>query len=290
MKLTNKLGLPLIIEKAVEYWAGHHDAQADYSVTELLDTPRRIALMRRHADEISEDVSERGWSLLGSSVHKVVEAAFEADEDDRLVVEHRMFGELDGVTFSGQCDTYDKSTNTIYDLKTASVWEIINGVREEREQQLNCYAYLGRNAEKWPVDNIAAIFILRDWSKKKAEREPDYPQSQMFVYPLRMWTDNEAEEFIRWRIKVHEGAKVDLPYCTPDEQWVRPTEYAVMSAGRKSAHRLLDSAQEAQAWITTNRKGTFVVERPGEAVRCEDYCSVMPLCSQYAARKQLVKA
>jgi len=266
MKLTNKQGLPLIIQKAVAYWAGHHDAQADYSVT------------------------ERGWSLLGSSVHKVVEAAFEADEDDSLIVEHRMFGELDGVTFSGQCDTYDKSTNTIYDLKTASVWEIINGVREEREQQLNCYAYLGRNAEKWPVDNIAAIFILRDWSKNKAMREPDYPQSQMFVYPLRMWTDNEAEEFIRWRIKVHEGAKADLPYCTPDEQWVRPTKYAVMSAGQKKAHRLLDSAQEAQNWITNNRKGTFVVERPGEAVRCEDYCSVMPLCSQYTARKQLVKA
>jgi hypothetical protein len=242
-------------------------------------------LLRKYDENISEDVSERGWSLLGSSVHKVVEAAFEAEEDDRLVVEHRMFGELDGVKFSGQCDTYDKSTNTIYDLKTASVWEIVNGVREEREQQLNCYAYLGRNAEKWPVDNIAAIFILRDWSKVKAATEPDYPQNQMFVYPLRMWTDNEAEEFIRWRIQVHEGAKADLPYCTPEEQWLRPAKYAVMGTNRKSAYRLLDSAQEAQAWITKNKKGNFVEERPGKAVRCEDYCAVKPFCSQYGAMK-----
>ena len=191
-----------------------------------------------------------------------------------------MFGEIDGITFSGQCDVYDKSSKTIYDLKTASVWEIINGIREEREMQLNCYAYLGRQ-EGWEVDNIAAVFILRDWSKMKATTEQNYPKSQVLVHSLRMWSKEEAEAFLRKRIALHEAAKVTLPYCTPEEQWRRPDKYAVMARGRKSALRLLDSSQEAQRWMSSNKKGDSITHRPGGAVRCESYCAVNVFCTQF---------
>ena len=280
MKLTNNDNIPSFMVKAVEYWSTQHKSEATYSVTELLDAPRRSQLMSQHADEVQEDVSSRIWSLLGSATHKVIESALDADDDDSLVSEKRMFGEIDGVTFSGQCDVYDKSSKTIYDLKTASVWEIINGIREEREMQLNCYAYLGRQ-EGWEVDNIAAVFILRDWSKMKATTEQNYPKSQVLVHSLRMWSKEEAEAFLRKRIALHEAAKVTLPYCTPEEQWRRPDKFAVMANGRKSALRVLDSAQEAQRWMATNKKGNSIVQRTGGAVRCESYCAVNTFCTQF---------
>lgn len=281
MKITNTKKLPSFLVKAAEFWAQHHDSQAEYSVTELLDAPRRVALMSQHADQLTEDVSDRMWSLLGSSVHKVIEAALEADDDDTLISEHRMFAEIDGIRISGQCDVYDSSSNQLYDLKTASVWEIINGVREEREQQLNCYAYLGRR-EGWKVDGIAAVFILRDWSKNKA-LEHDYPADQAFVYPLKMWDDAVTEQFLRDRIRVHEDAKVKLPYCTPEEQWRREDKFAVRVSSAKKALRVKDSMAEAHQWMAEQGKGEFVEVRPGKAVRCEDYCSVRDYCTQYGA-------
>lgn len=279
--LTNRLNLPNFYVKAVEYWSKHHDSQADYSVTELLDTPRRVALLRQHRDEVTEDVAERTWSLLGSAAHKVIESANEEDNGDTLVSEYRMFAEVDGVRISGQCDIYDKTNNTIYDLKTASAWEVVHGVKKERELQLNCYAYLGRR-EGWQVDGIAAVFLLRDWSQTEAWRNHDYPQQQVVVAPLRLWEDEYAEAFIKERISLHEAAKKSLPYCTAEEQWRKLDVWAVHSEGRKSAHRLLDSEEAANTYAETV-KGGFVVHRPGEATRCERYCSVNKFCTQYEA-------
>ncbi len=284
MPITNKNNLPNFLVKSVEFWSQHHDSQADYSATQLLSPPRIIALSKQYSDQIEEDASDRIFSLLGSATHKVIESAIEFDPDENLVSEKRMFATLDGVTISGQCDVYDIAEKTIYDLKTASVWEIIFGVREEREQQLNIYAWLGVQ-EGWEVDNIAAAFILRDWSKTKAMTEPNYPKSQVVVYPIPRWTGEQVEDFLRKRIRLHEAAKTSLPYCTPEEQWVRPTKYAVVSRGRKSAHRLADSHQEAQAWMNKNRKGDSIEERIGEAIRCESYCAVQPFCTQYSAMK-----
>jgi hypothetical protein len=282
--ITNKENLPKFLVQSIEYWGKSHDSQADYSATELLDPPRIVALRRKFRDQIEEDASDRIWSLLGSATHKVVESAIEEDGGETLVSEHRMFAELDGVTISGQADVYDRETKTIYDLKTASVWEIINGVRIEREQQLNIYGWLGRQ-ENWEVEHVAAVFILRDWSKTKALNEQNYPASQVVEYKIRMWTDERVEEFLRSRIQMHEQAKEQLPFCTQEDKWTRPTKFAVMGNGRKSAFRLLDSMQDAQAWMRSNKKGNTVVERPGEDVRCESYCSVQPFCSQYKASK-----
>ena len=100
-----------------------------------------------------------------------------------------------------------------------------------------------------------------------------------------MWSDDDVEDFLRHRIQIHEQAKEQLPFCTTDDKWTRPTKFAVMGKGRKSAFRLLNSMQEAQSWMKSNKKGNLIVERQGEDVRCESYCSVQPFCSQYKASK-----
>ena len=50
-----------------------------YSATTLLKDPKEIILYERHKDEICEDVSERIYSLLGTSVHYILEKADEGE-------------------------------------------------------------------------------------------------------------------------------------------------------------------------------------------------------------------
>ena len=62
-----------------------------------------------------------------------------------------------------------------------------------------------------------------------------------------------------------------------------------MKEGRKSALRVLDSEMAAYEWCGQNDHDTdpkiSVVHRPGENVRCENYCAVKAFCPQYERMK-----
>lgn len=98
MIITNKLGLPSSIEKAVrndKYSRGG----AHISVTGLIGPARKRALEIAHADEITEDVAERIWSLMGQIAHGILERA-----DDHAWCEERLYIERHGWRISGQFD------------------------------------------------------------------------------------------------------------------------------------------------------------------------------------------
>lgn len=98
MKLTNRLGLPRSIENAVRndrYSRGN----ADISVTGLIGPARKRALEIKHADEITEDVAERIWALMGQIAHGILQRA-----DDGSLTEKRLFIERHGWRISGQFD------------------------------------------------------------------------------------------------------------------------------------------------------------------------------------------
>jgi hypothetical protein len=98
MIITNKLGLPSSIEKAVRndrYSRGN----ANISVTGLIGPARKRALEITHADEITEDVAERIWALMGQIAHGILERA-----DDQAWCEERLYIERHGWRISGQFD------------------------------------------------------------------------------------------------------------------------------------------------------------------------------------------
>ena len=66
MKVTNKFGVPapLVTLATREYYS---KGAAQYSVTELLASPRIRRLREQYNDQIEEDVSDMLWSLLGSA-------------------------------------------------------------------------------------------------------------------------------------------------------------------------------------------------------------------------------
>jgi hypothetical protein len=135
------------------------------------------------------------------------------------------------------------------------------------------------------ITKLQIVALLRDWSKMEARRDPEYPQAQVITVDIPMWTPEETRKYMRTRVIAHEHAKEILPECTPEERWERPTKWAVMKKNAKKATKLHDNAESAEAQAAENPLYSVEV-RPGLSVRCENYCSAKPFCSQYQRMSQ----
>lgn len=280
MRITNKYGLPDPLVKAVthdEYSKGG----SDFSVTELIKPPRVAALEITHADDLEEDASERLWLLMGKAGHEVLRRSSEGG-----IVEETVKVEFGGITLKGQMD-YAVHLKALWDYKFTSVWAIKDGVKPEWEQQLNVYKWMG---EQYGVEirELVIVAILRDWSKPEARRDKSYVQSQVVVLPVRMWSKDQVERFVAYRIAMHlEARRGNLPDCTAEETWEKPQKYAVMKKGNQRASKVtLDRFEAGQFIASQSHPQMYSIEtRPAERPRCEDYCAVSEFCEQFKAWK-----
>ncbi len=279
MKLTNRLSLPQPLVNAVER-DSYDRGLSDYTVTELIQPARARALIKRHWEEISEDVADRIWALCGQIGHLILERS--AVED---YVERRFFATIAGKRISGRCDlitTGDRAR--LVDYKFTSLWSIREGAKPEWEAQCNMLVWLAARNDVI-VESAQIVAILRDWSRPRALREPDYPQAGVAVIDVPLWGDARTEAYICDRIRAHEEAQIWLPECTDEERWKTPDRWRVIAPGHKRAARLCDSESEAHAWAQS-RGGNFRIEHvPGEAKRCETYCLAYAFCDQAQKEK-----
>ena len=144
-------------------------------------------LEEKHIDDISVDVSDEIWKLLGQSVHTILERANEDNPD--TITEERMYANVGGWTVSGQTDSISIDSGILKDYKVTSVWSVISAMREGKidwEQQLNCYDWLNRqNYPERIINQLNIITINRDWSKnQKLSRGADYPDAPVSVIPI----------------------------------------------------------------------------------------------------------
>lgn len=72
-QITNVKGLPQPVVDAIKY--DTYKVGGDISVTTLIDAPQIRILKRAHRHQITEDVSEMLWALMGTCVHMVLERA-----------------------------------------------------------------------------------------------------------------------------------------------------------------------------------------------------------------------
>tara|TARA_R110000803_G_scaffold43964_1_gene93323 strand:+ start:679 stop:1560 length:882 start_codon:yes stop_codon:yes gene_type:complete len=288
MKITNKQNLPQAIVNAVTN--DPYDASgSDISVTRLIAPPRIRVLEQKNWDLLTDDVSDRIFSLLGQSVHHVIERAKGKDDlaEDRLFVKN---DDTQGWTLSGQFDYLTKGGELI-DFKTTSAWSALDAIENgkgEWEQQLNCLDYLVRmNPDiKHEVKSLQILAILRDWSKLRVMQSDTYPRKQVVMIPITRWSPEEQASFVRERIKAHQDAELNgAPVCSPKERWNKPDSYAIMKDGRKTAARVLSSKELALEWLATNNMvegiKCQIVLRKGEDVRCQNYCRVNEFCSHF---------
>ena len=285
MKYTNKYNIPNEIIRSLEN-DSYSDGGADFSATGLLQPPQIRMLKKRYESEISTDVSDRIWILLGQSVHNILERANESNTES--LTEQRMFVDIDRYKISGQADSIAIEDKILKDYKVTSVWSVISALKDgkpEWEQQLNIYAYLYKQTFKQDISALNIIAIMRDWNKSGMLRNKDYPKCSVAVIPIPLWSEEEQLDFIRERIEKHTDAEViwdalgELPKCTPEERWAKPDTYAVIKKGRKSALRLLPTEEQAKEYI--GDQDLSIEFRKGVSTRCEGYCEVSQFCNQY---------
>ena len=285
MKYTNKYNIPNEIIRSLEN-DSYSDGGADFSATGLLQPPQIRMLKKIYEPEITTDVSDRIWILLGQSVHNILERANESNTES--LTEQRMFVDIDRYKISGQADSIAIEDKILKDYKVTSVWSVIHTLKEgkpEWEQQLNIYAYLYKQTFKQDISALNIIAIMRDWNKSGMLRNKDYPKCSVAVIPIPLWNEEEQLEFIRERIDKHTDAEViwdalgELPKCTSEERWAKPDTYAVMKKGRKSALRLLPTEEQAKEYI--GDQNLSIEFRKGLSTRCEGYCEVSQFCNQY---------
>jgi hypothetical protein len=277
MRITNDLNLPAPLIAAVS--KTRQPVAGQISVTELIGPPQIRALIIKHWDEITEDASERLWAAVGSLMHQMLESHADIP---RHQAERTLSTVVEGFNVTGTFDLYYEE-GVLTDYKFVSVWTTMNGVKDEWEQQLNLYAHLLKLAGA-RVETIQIVAIYRDWTKSKAF-DSNYPSTQVQTFAVPLWTSEAAESFLSERVRLHMKAEAgEVPPCTPDERWERPTRHAVMKRGQKRAVRVFDTYEEAEVNLT--KAGLYVEERKGASVRCESYCRVASFCPQYASMRE----
>jgi hypothetical protein len=285
MKLTNKYNLPQTFVNVVER-PTYTKGKAHISATELLNSPRIVQLRAKYDDQITTDVSDMIWSIIGTAIHGVLEQGKDANH----IVEQRLHEVLDGWHISGAIDlqiVHDDGIE-INDYKNVGVWSVMNE-KVEWEQQLNIYAWLVEKVKKTPVVKLAIIAIIRDWNRRDAQTRQGYPQSQVATIPVNLWSMEEREEFIRSRIHLHSEALFAtdtgevLPLCTPGEMWERETTYAIKKDGASRAKSVHNDLEDAEKALEDAGKGYSLEVRPGERTRCKNFCPVSEFCDQWKA-------
>ena len=271
--ITNKDNLPQPLVDAVGNI--RKPTLGEIGVTTLIGSPRPRMLRYRHFKELSEDVSDRIWALLGTAVHYVLE---KADTSNHLSEEFLDI-DVDGMKIKGVPDLLSPEC-VLTDWKVTSVWSLILGTKDDWIKQLNIYAYMYR-IHGFDVKKLQVVAMLRDWQKSKAKFDPEYPQSAVVTIDIPLWSVQETHSYIKERVKLHQEAeKGNLPECTPEERWEKPTKYAVYKGSNKRATRVLDSEKEAEEYAI-NVENARIEVRPGEQTKCNSYCNVAEHCSWY---------
>jgi len=282
MKLTNKHNLPQTIINVIAR-PTYTKGKANFSVTELLTSPRIVQLKRKHWNDLEEDASDMVWSLFGSAIHGVLEHG----KGDNHIVEERIHLEIDGTHISGAIDLQEIEEDGIIlsDYKTTSAWVVQND-KQDWHNQLNVYAYLVEKAKNKPVKKLQIVAIVRDWSRRDALKE-GYPQAPIVVLDIPLWSFADREAFVKSCIAKHTSAVLDmeineLTQCTPEDMWEKETTYAVKKEGGVRAKSVHKTREEAEAALT---KGYFLEVREGERTRCANFCQVADFCDQFQTYK-----
>lgn len=282
MIITNNSGLPSAVLNLLQNSA--YEPKGDISVTRLIKPPRIVALYKRYGSTIEIDAQEMSWSVLGQSVHVLLERSAGKD----VIVERRLHTKIYGWDVNGQADVYYPKEELVDDYKVTSVWAYLNTIKEEWIAQLNLNAMLHRLLDQ-PVEQLRIIAFLRDWQMQKAKRDLKYPQHPIHPVGIPMWDNDKCVDYAEERTRMHQDAQAlpdeELPLCTPEERWYRTGGFPAMQNGLKKADKVLKSAEEWRRWTAAEaprlKPGRYFLpmeERPGVNMRCQSYCEARSVC------------
>lgn len=333
MKITNEEQMPKILYDVL---AENRDpVEGEIHVTQLIGSPLADQLRRKHWHELTQDASNRLWALMGQGMHAAIAndgrltyaravvkqlcyGVLKMDLDTVLCVlkdlyEKLIEGSQEGIesalrvpinkkwTLVGTDDHFNEDEGKIMDWKMTSVWSVLFG-DHDWEKQLNCYAWMRRQLG-YDVEKLEVWALLRDWQKTKAVygNDPKYPKIPFARVPLKLWTLEKQERFIKQRIRLFSKPAGE---CTPAEKWQTPDTYKVMKGKNKTAAiasrvvkgervKLLSieecHAAAAEKNIVIDGKKYWIQEVKGECKKCDLYCAVNTVCPYYNVEEKNAK-
>ncbi len=292
MKITNKLGLPKQLVELVSN--DYKPTEHQYSCTTILKPTRQVILERRYNDQIESDVSDMCWLIFGIAVHSIIENSEEDSgqfKEEKLKVDlGKYFKELDGYYLSGRSDMIDLINKSITDWKTCSAWKIIYKDFEDWRKEMLIYAWAVKDMG-FDMDKAEAIAFIKDHNKTKSKTEANYPKLPIWVEKFAFTEKDfsEIEEFIYNKflsLKSNENKPdEELPMCSEEERWREPTKYAVKKKANKTASKLHDTLEDAEAHLKNLEEkypDIYEIEvREGTDKKCLEYCSCNRFCPYY---------
>jgi len=288
-----------------KYYKGNR-ANFDYSITQLIDNPKRYWLRQRHDDEIIVDASTQLWRLFGVSLHSVLEKV----KIKGHIAERRIGANIRGKRIEGGIDRYiesESATNqildmfkekiisstthnkiyTIQDYKLTSVWDYIyQSSYGKYENQVNGYGFLSRY-NGFPVNILEVTPFYRDWHGSQLKIKKVYPPKIIQTLNFPLWTMERAEEYLSKRIdlldKYSSFTDDGIPECTMLERFQDPDKWAIYRGKRRGrASKVCDTKEEAIGWIDGHKDNKYeIVFRPSIPKMCIDYCIVNNFCHWY---------
>jgi hypothetical protein len=317
--MTNNVGVDL----AAAIWLAHDDY--DYvdkpnyiSVTTMIKPPRQIILgarvnqlaQQQPEAAIPVDIIDRFKSRLGQSLHTGVEESWklhyrtsmeklgipkrvidmvrinpEQEEPDTLPVytEQRVEREIAGYVVGGKIDLIIEGR--LRDVKSTTVYKYTSqkGVGQWRLQG-SLYRWL--NPGKVHHDEFLVQYLLVDWLRSFAGRDPKYPAHAAPTRAIRLMSLEETDKWVRDRLRLltqlKDAPEATLPDCSEEDLWRSEPVFKYYSNPDKTTGRStknFDTQQEANAYRAEKGKGV-VLPKPGVVKAC-NYCPCAPICGQY---------
>ena len=322
-EITNEHGIDILALAWLLVDDYDHDSGKDIapkgkllSASQLLKSTKAIVLSKRvdYSTEVM-DISERSSSCIGQSLHNAVEGVWTSgqykeslklanipqDIIDSIVVnpdpngipegkvpayfEQRGFKEICGYTIKGKFDAvFD---GNLRDLKTTSTYNWTSGNNDEN-YKLQGSIYKWIFPEIITGDKIKIVFMFNDWTKGRAENNPDYPPSKVSHKYYNLLTEEETQSWLENKVtKIDEHMDMhqdDMIRCTDKELWRNPPIYKYYSKPESAlkpnarATKNFDSLAEAEKYKQEKGRGV-VVTKYGEVKACT-YCNAFSICNQ----------
>lgn len=291
----------------------YNDDPTVISATTLLKPMRALVLSMQNKDALKEmDIKDLIPSKMGSAVHDSLEQAwldtdnvFNALETlgmgsvkDRILInpkpedltnnsiaiymENRAIKKIGNWTVSGKYDLV--LDGVLHDYKSTSVYAIIfNSNGAQYTKQGSIYRWL--NPDKILANHMNIEYLFTDWSGTKAKTDKGYPKQRVESkrYPLMSLeaTEQMIKDILRDLDLYKNMEQVDLPECSPEELWQKPTtwKYYRKAEQKRSTANFPDDMAGAYARMDADGNVGIVKEFPGEVKRC-NYCACIDLCTQ----------
>ena len=270
MKLTNKYGYTESEVQAVAAML-ERPTKGVYRVTELIGPPLRRHLLYTQWDNITADVDDFFWALLGTSYHAMMSGQIGKVGAE---TETRWSTQIDGAMVTGCADLCEG--DTIKDFKLSRVISL-KYEKKEWVYQLNMYRALRFICDNKTTTRLSIQLRFRDWTMQEYTRDPEnYPPSKAWEIELPVMPHPDIMDYIQGRLNIHKAVDGTVP-CTEDERWTRGSVWVVKKPESTRAWRTYADKTEADK-VCGEHPGMTCTYREGTSLACEHYCLARFVC------------